>query len=98
MILRNHFLVQWYVLINPKMEDKHYLTPIYAASAGPGHALIVKGGDTTILRFHHLLEAHGLAHQFLNTTRTLIQARGLTTHHATTEKPSSFRPRVGRRN
>lgn len=44
------------------MEDEHYLTPIYAAFAVLGHALIVNGEETTILRFHHLLEAHGLAH------------------------------------
>ena len=60
-MLRIHFLQQWFGLSDPAMEEALHDVPLYREFAdleGPMRRL---PDESTILRFRHLLEEHGLA-------------------------------------
>ncbi len=62
-MLRVHFLQQWFGLSDPAMEEALHDVPLYREFAdleGPMRRL---PDESTILRFRHLLEEHGLAAQ-----------------------------------
>ena len=76
MMLRIHFLQQWYALADEAVEDALHDFQVYRAFAGidPGTSGIPDA--TTILRFRHLLERHDLATALLDTVNALLEARG----------------------
>jgi len=76
MMLRIHFLQQWFALADEAVEDALHDFPVYRAFAGidPGTTGIPDA--TTILRFRHLLERHDLAIAFLQEVNALLEARG----------------------
>ena len=64
-MLRIYFMQQWYAMSDPAMEDALY--EIESMRRFVGLELIddVLPDESTILRFRHLLERHGLTKQML---------------------------------
>lgn len=63
-MLRTHFLQQWFNLSDPAMEEAFYDTPLYREFVGLLDNVRLPD-ESTILRFRHRLEKHGLATQML---------------------------------
>ncbi len=102
-MLRIHFLQQWFGLSDPAMEEALHDVPLYREFAdleGPMRRL---PDESTILRFRHLLEKHGLAAPMLATVNRVLQARGLTLETGTVvdatliAAPSSTKNSTGER-
>ena len=76
-MLRIYFLQQWFNLSDPQAEDA-----IYDSESMRRFARVELGDDvvpdeTTILRFRHLLEQHGLTSAIFDAIGGLLEARGL---------------------
>jgi transposase, IS5 family len=76
-LLRIYFLQQWFNLSDPQAEDA-----IYDSESMRRFARVELGDDTvpdetTILRFRHLLEQHGLTSAIFEAIGGLLEARGL---------------------
>ena len=70
-----YFLQQWYGDSDPAMEDS-----LYDNMAGRIFARVETSqapGETTICKFRHLLEQHGLTEQLFELSRDLLEKRGL---------------------
>ncbi len=102
-MLRVHFLQQWFGLSDPAMEEALHDVPLYREFAdleGPMRRL---PDESTILRFRHLLEKHGLAAPMLATVNRVLQERGLTLETGTVvdatliAAPSSTKNSTGER-
>ena len=76
-MLRIHYLQQWFGLSDPAMEKALHDVPLYREFIGLGDGVSRLPDETTILRFRHLLEAHGLAADMLRLVNDILQARGL---------------------
>ena len=76
-MLRIHFLQQWFGLSDPAMEEALHDTPMYREFAGLESGPVRLPDESTILRFRHLLEAHGLAHRMLQAINATLSERGL---------------------
>lgn len=76
-MLRIHFMQQWFTLSDPAMEEALHDVPLFREFAG------VEGWDerlpdeSTILRFRHVLEKHELSTQILQTINDLLRNKGL---------------------
>jgi IS5 family transposase len=74
-MLRIHFMQQWFGLSDPAMEEALYDTPLYREFAHLDAGMSRIPDETTILRFRRLLEEHKLADQMLAAVNvTLVQA------------------------
>ena len=76
-MLRTYFLQQWFNLSDPQAEDA-----IYDSESMRRFARVELGDDvvpdeTTILRFRHLLEQHGLTSAIFDEIGGLLEAHGL---------------------
>jgi hypothetical protein len=76
-MLRVYFLQQWFNLSDPQTEDA-----IYDSESMRRFARVELGDDvvpdeTTILRFRHLLEQHGLTQAIFNSITGLLEERRL---------------------
>ena len=60
-MLRTHFLQQWFTLSDPGMEEAFFDVPLYREFAQLDEFARMPD-ESTILRFRHLLEAHGFQH------------------------------------
>jgi IS5 family transposase len=71
-MLRIYFLQQWFNLSDPQAEDAIYDSESMRRFAGVelGHDPVPD--ETTILRFRHLLEQHGLTAAIFETIKTLL--------------------------
>jgi IS5 family transposase len=76
-MLQIHFLQQWFGLSDPAMEEALYDVPLYREFAGLDGGMTRLPDETTILRFRHLLEAHGIAAQILAVVNGLLKEKGL---------------------
>jgi IS5 family transposase len=76
-MLHIHFLQQWFSLSDPAMEEALYDVPLYREFAGLDGANSRLPDETTILRFRHLLEAHGIAAQILAVVNEILRDKGL---------------------
>ena len=76
LLLRVHFLQQWFSLADEAVREALHDIPVYRAFAGidPGTTGIPDA--TIILRFRHLLEHHDLATALLLEVNALLEARG----------------------
>ena len=74
-MLRIYFLQQWYGLSDPGMEDSLYDVESMRRFAGVELESIPD--ETTILKFHHFLEAHRLTETLFRLTRRYLSERGL---------------------
>jgi len=77
LMLRIHFLQQWFGHSDPAMEESLHDVPLYPAFIGidPGSERLPD--ESTILRFRHLLEQHRLAPAMLQLINELLSTRGL---------------------
>jgi transposase, IS5 family len=62
-MLRIHFLQQWFGLSDLAMEEALFDVPLYREFALLPDGPVRLPDESTILRFRHLLEKHGLAAQ-----------------------------------
>jgi IS5 family transposase len=76
-MLRIHFLQQWFNLSDPGMEEKLYEVPMLCAFAGIDRGMMNVPDETTILNFRHLLEAHSLAETMFARVNGLLREKGL---------------------
>lgn len=75
-MLRLHFLQQWFGLSDLGLEEALFDVPLYREFAGLGSTARLPD-RVSILRFRHLLEAHGLAARMLAAVNATLAARGL---------------------
>jgi transposase, IS5 family len=77
LMLRIHFLQQWFGHSDPAMEESLHDVPLYREFIGidPGSDRLPD--ESTILRFRHLLEQHKLAPAMLQLINELLRTRGL---------------------
>ena len=76
-MLRIHFLQQWFGLSDPAMEEALFDVPMYREFAQLPDALVRLPDESTIRRFRHLLEKHGLAAQMFAAVNATLGAKGL---------------------
>ena len=76
-MLQIHFMQQWFGLSDPAMKEALYDVPLYREFAGLGEGMTRLPDESTILRFRHLLEAHGLAAQMLAVVNEILSEKGL---------------------
>jgi len=76
-MLQIHFMQQWFGLSDPAMEEALYDVPLYREFAGLDEGMTRLPDESTILRFRHLLEAHGLAAQMLTVVNEILSEKGL---------------------
>ncbi len=102
-LLRIHFLQQWFNLSDPAMEEALYDTPMFRDFADLDTGEDPLPDESTILRFRHLLEAHGIAQQILATVNATLSAKGLMLKQGTVvdatliAAPSSTKNKDGQR-
>lgn len=75
-MLRIYFLQQWYALSDPAMEDALYEVESMRRFAGLELLDDALPDETTILKFRHLLEAHGLTGELLRVVNDELERRG----------------------
>jgi IS5 family transposase len=76
-MLRIHFLQQWFGLSDPAMEEALHDVPLYREFACLDVGAERMPDESTILRFRHLLESRQLAPAILNLINELLRSRGL---------------------
>jgi transposase, IS5 family len=76
-MLRVHFLQQWFGLSDPAMEEALHDVAMYREFLGLDGATDRLPDESTILRFRHLLEKHDLAAGMLRTVNELLTQQGL---------------------
>jgi IS5 family transposase len=102
-MLRIHFMQQWFAYSDPAMEEALHDIPVLRAFAGLDAAVESMPDETTILKFRHLLERHGLAAAILDEINALLGERGLILRQGTmvdatlVAAPTSTKNRKGKR-
>lgn len=76
-MLRIHFMQQWFNLSDPAMEDALYDSESMRRFAGIELMDDAVPDESTILRFRHLLERHGLSEQIFALVRGLLEQKRL---------------------
>jgi IS5 family transposase len=76
-MLRIYFMQQWYALSDPAMEDALYEIESMRRFAGLDLTNDAMPDETTILKFRHLLEKHGLTAQMMSIINDTLEQRGL---------------------
>jgi IS5 family transposase len=76
-MLRIHLLQQFFGHSDPAMEEALHDIPLYQEFAHLDAGMTRLPDETTILRFRHMLEAHGLGQQILATVNAKLIDRGL---------------------
>ena len=76
MLLRIHFMQQWFNLSDPAMEEALHDMPLFREFVGLSWGSATPD-ESTILRFRHLLERHKLAEQILKTVTDLLESKKL---------------------
>lgn len=77
MMLRIHFMQQWFKLSDPAMEDALYDIESMRRFAGIDLSQDAVPDESTILKFRHLLEKHNLAARLFNTVLSYLEKNGL---------------------
>jgi len=75
-MLRTHFLQQWFNLSDPAMEEAFFDTPLYREFVGLLDNVRLPD-ESTILRFRHRLEKHGLGVKILAEVNAVLTEHGL---------------------
>lgn len=102
-MLRIHFMQQWFNLSDPGMEEALHDTPVFREFAGLGGWNDRLPDESTILRFRRLLEKHKLAPQILSSVNELLAHQGLLLRAGTVvdatliAAPSSTKNKSGQR-
>lgn len=73
LLLRIHFLQQWFNLSDLAAEEVLHEMPLFQRFCGVDIGLQRIPDESSILRFRHLLEQHHLSEQILRTVNTLLE-------------------------
>lgn len=76
-MLRTYFLQQWFSLSDSGMEEAFYESPALRRFSGADLGVAPSPDETTILRFRHMLEKHGLGGEMLDTVNRYLESRGI---------------------
>lgn len=76
-MLRIHFMQQWFGLSDPAMEEALHDVPLYCQFAQLDPGMTRLPDESTILRFRHLLEMHGLSLAIMSTINATLARKGL---------------------
>jgi IS5 family transposase len=76
-MLRIHFLQQWYALSDPGVEEALYDSASMRRFVGIDLGREPAPDETTVCKFRHLLEKHGLAKELFKAVNRHLQAHGL---------------------
>jgi transposase, IS5 family len=76
-MLRIHFLQQWYALSDPAVEEALYDVPAMRRFVGIDLGREAAPDETTVCKFRHLLEKHGLAEQLFAAVSAHLSEHGL---------------------
>ena len=76
-MLRIYFLQQWFNLSDPQAEDAIYDIAPMRAFAGIDLGREAAPDETTICKFRHLIEVHGLGGKILQSVNGHLQAKGV---------------------
>ncbi len=71
------FLQHWFNLSNPGAEDALYEPAVLRSFAGIDLGHTAAPDETTILNFHHLLEAHDLCGKILDVLNLYLDSKGI---------------------
>lgn len=82
-MLRIYFLQQWFNLSDPAVEEALYDSASMRAFVDIDLGRESAPDETTVCKFRHLLEKHGLGGQLFEATRRHLQSRGLVVTHGT---------------
>ncbi len=102
-MLRIYFLQQWFNLSDPAVEEALYDSMAMRSFVGVDLGREPAPDETTILRFRHLLEKHGLGKRLFEEVGRHLQAQGLKVSSGTIvdatiiSAPSSTKNHSGRR-
>src|SRR4029077_6762781 len=76
-MLRIYFLQQWFNLSDPAVEEAVYDSRVMRQFVGIDLGQEPAPDETTVCKFRHLLEEHGLGEKILGTVNLHLQARGV---------------------
>jgi IS5 family transposase len=76
-MLRIHFLQQWFNRSDPAAEEALYDSPVLRRFAGVDLGQAPAPDETTILQFRHLLEKHDPGGAILDTVNRYLDSRGI---------------------
>ena len=76
-MLRIYFLQQWFNLSDPAVEETLYDSAALREFVGIDLGCEPAPEETTVCKFRHLLEEHGLGEQMLGTVNLYLQAKGV---------------------
>ena len=76
-MLRLYFLQQWFNLSDPAVEEALYDSQAMRGFAGIDLGREPAPDETTVCRFRHLLEAHGLGRRLFDEVQRYLTAHGL---------------------
>lgn len=76
-MLRIHFMQQWFGLSDPAMEEALHDVPLYCQFAQLDPGMTRLPDESTILRFRHLLEMHGLSLAIMSAINATLARKGL---------------------
>ena len=76
-MLRLYFLQQWFNLSDPGLEEALYDSAVMRQFVGIDLGQEPVPDETTVCKFRHLLEAHGLGGEILQTVNLYLQSRGV---------------------
>ena len=76
-MLRMYFLQQWFNLSDPAVEEALYDSPVMRQFVGIDLGQEPAPDETTVCKFRHLLEEHGLGEKILGAVNVHLQARGV---------------------
>src|SRR5678815_4394822 len=77
-MLRMYFLQHWFNLSDPAVEEALYDSPTMRAFVGIDLSHEPVPDETTVCKFRHLLEEHGLGHALFETVSEHLRAQGVT--------------------
>src|SRR5919108_4180272 len=76
-MLRIYFLQQWFNLSDPAVEEALYDSPTLRAFVGIDLGQEPVPDETTVCKFRHLLEQHGLGRTLFDEVTQHLRAQGL---------------------
>src|ERR1700751_384441 len=76
-MLRIYFLQQWFNLSDPGVEEGLYDSSVMRQFAGIDLGREPVPDETTVCKFRHLLEQHGLGQRLFTEVNRYLQAHGL---------------------
>ena len=77
MMLRVYFLQQWFNLSDPGVEEALYDSSSMRRFAGIDLGEMPVPDESTVLRFRHLLEAHGLGEKLFQQVHAYLERQGI---------------------